>query len=141
MILNELSKHDAKWRQIALNICKDKTLADDLVNDAYLKLMNRTECKEAYFRKTLKNLFINYIKRQNRHNNHSQELTYEDDTHQLTDYECRVLKRFYKLPELTQELIKKKADQSFRELEEDFGIYPMKLYRDIKEAKDKIIKE
>ena len=140
-ILKELSKCDNKWRKIAFQVCKDKQLADDLVNDAYLKVMYRTECTEPYFRRVIRNLFNDYIKRQNKYSEHIQELSYEDDTHQLTDYECRVLNRFYKLPELTQELIKKKADLSFRQLEEDFGIYPMKLYRDIKDAKDKIIKE
>ena len=140
-ILKELSLKDKLWRQIAYSICKDKQLADDLVQTAYLKLMNRLECTEPYFRTTLKNLFNDYIKRQNRYNDNIQELSYEDDTHQLTDYECRVINRFYKLDPLTQELIKKKAELSFRQISEDIGVYPMKIYREIKEAKDKIIKE
>ena len=37
-ILKELSSNDKKWRKIAYGICKDKQLADDLVQDAYLKL-------------------------------------------------------------------------------------------------------
>jgi len=143
-ILKELSEHDSKWRQIAFVICRDRQLSDDLVNDAYLKLMNREECTEWYFRKTLRNLFKDYIKGRIIEQKNTRELSessHEIGEYELSDYECRVINRFYKLPELTQELIKKKADQSFRQLEEDFGIYPMKALREIKEAKDKIIKE
>ncbi len=37
MILESLSKKDKYWRQIAFNICKDKSLADDLVQEMYLR--------------------------------------------------------------------------------------------------------
>jgi len=40
-MLNELSKRDSEWRKIALKICGNKSLADDLVNDMYLKIHKR----------------------------------------------------------------------------------------------------
>jgi|SRR5690554_600238 len=40
MILKELSKLDGEWRLIALKICGDPALADDLVSDMYLKMHN-----------------------------------------------------------------------------------------------------
>jgi len=39
--INELAKHDTKWREIAFKITWDKTKADDLVQDMYLKLMDK----------------------------------------------------------------------------------------------------
>ena len=38
MILAELAKKDAQWRKMAFQICKDKDLADELVQEMYLKL-------------------------------------------------------------------------------------------------------
>ena len=37
-MLKELSKLDSEWRKIALKICNNKMLSDDLVNDMYLKM-------------------------------------------------------------------------------------------------------
>tara|TARA_R100001463_G_scaffold20745_2_gene50354 strand:+ start:2093 stop:2668 length:576 start_codon:yes stop_codon:yes gene_type:complete len=38
MILEELSKRNSEWLKIALSICKDKTLANDLVQEMYLRI-------------------------------------------------------------------------------------------------------
>jgi len=38
MILEELSKRNDEWIKIALSICKDKTLANDLVQEMYLRI-------------------------------------------------------------------------------------------------------
>ena len=55
-MVEQLSKKDAYWRKIAFNICKDKSTADDLVNDMYLKLY---DCKK---RNTpLRGVFTNFI--------------------------------------------------------------------------------
>jgi RNA polymerase sigma factor (sigma-70 family) len=38
MILEELSKRNDEWIKIAFSICKDKTLANDLVQEMYLRI-------------------------------------------------------------------------------------------------------
>ena len=63
-ILTKLSKKDNKWRSIALSICKDKNLADDLVNDAYLKVKDYKEVKDYMMVVVIRNLFYNHIKKQ-----------------------------------------------------------------------------
>ena len=141
MILDQLSKQDSKWRQIAFQICKDKQLADDLVNDAYLRVINLTECDERLFKKTLKNLFIDYIRKQNKLVDTVRETTYEPNTYNISDYEQKVINRFYKLPILDQELIKGHADQSFRLLSENYGIDFQKIRRDIAKNIKKITDE
>ena len=49
MILKELAKSDVKWREMAYNICRDKTLADELVQEMYLKV-HANKDKDVWFR-------------------------------------------------------------------------------------------
>lgn len=63
MILAELAKKDAQWRKMAFQICKDKDLADELVQEMYLKLAYNTNLiKEGYIYTVLRNLFYDYTK-------------------------------------------------------------------------------
>ena len=65
MILAELAKKDAQWRKMAFQICKDKDLADELVQEMYLKLYQNTNLiKEGYIYTVLRNLFYDYAKTQ-----------------------------------------------------------------------------
>jgi len=65
MILQELAKKDAVWRKMAFQICKDKDLADELVQEMYLKLYQNTNLiKEGYIYTVLRNLFYDFTKSQ-----------------------------------------------------------------------------
>jgi DNA-directed RNA polymerase specialized sigma24 family protein len=65
MKIKELSEKDAKWRKMAFQICKDKDLADELVQEMYLKLYQNTNLiKEGYIYTVLRNLFYDYTKSQ-----------------------------------------------------------------------------
>jgi DNA-directed RNA polymerase specialized sigma24 family protein len=65
MILEELAKKDAQWRKMAFQICKDKDLADELVQEMYLKLYQNTNLiKDGYIYTVLRNLFYDYTKQQ-----------------------------------------------------------------------------
>ena len=65
MILQELAKKDAQWRKMAFQICKDKDLADELVQEMYLKLYQNTNLiKDGYIYTVLRNLFYDYAKTQ-----------------------------------------------------------------------------
>jgi DNA-directed RNA polymerase specialized sigma24 family protein len=64
-MLKELAKKDAQWRKMAFQICKDKDLADELVQEMYLKLYQNTNLiKEGYIYTVLRNLFYDYTKSQ-----------------------------------------------------------------------------
>ena len=64
-MLEELAKKDAQWRKMAFQICKDKDLADELVQEMYLKLYQNTNLiKEGYIYTVLRNLFYDYTKHQ-----------------------------------------------------------------------------
>ena len=63
MILAELAKKDAQWRKMAFQIWKDKDLADELVQEMYLKLAYNTNLiKDGYIYTVLRNLFYDYTK-------------------------------------------------------------------------------
>jgi len=64
-MLEELAKKDKLWRQKALQICKDRDLADEIVQEMYLRFyrLNATKTDEFYVIATLRNLFISYKKK------------------------------------------------------------------------------
>ena len=63
-MLNELSKQDKTWREIAYKICGDKALADDLVNDMYLRMYEQQPDKitNGYVYTVIRNLFIDHTR-------------------------------------------------------------------------------
>jgi len=63
-MVNELVKKDIIWRKIAFAICKDEMLADDLVQEMYLKLFNcKKEINDFYVVLTIKTLFLDYLRK------------------------------------------------------------------------------
>jgi DNA-directed RNA polymerase specialized sigma24 family protein len=64
MILNELAKKNAEWHKMALHICKDKNLADELVQEMYLKLFDlKKEVTDGYIFMTLRSLYYDSIQK------------------------------------------------------------------------------
>lgn len=65
-MLEEISKMDKEWRLIALKICGDKSLSDDLVNDMYLKIhdLKKQQVNRHYISYCIYHLYLNYIKKQ-----------------------------------------------------------------------------
>ena len=63
MILIELAKKDAQWRKMALQICKDRDLADELVQEMYIKVSNKTNhLSDGYIFVTIRTLFYDHLK-------------------------------------------------------------------------------
>jgi len=139
LILKELAKHDKKWRQIALNICKDYDLAQDLVQEMYLKLMNRTRFNDYFVAITLRNLFLDTLKK--RKNVRLEELHYLEDItkpFEANDEQQAVLDEFDKLDWVAKELLLERIDRSLREIQEIYNINYGYIYRQTKEAKEQI---
>ncbi len=139
-MIEELAKKDAKWREIAFNICKCKMLADDLVQDMYLKLANKKKINDYYVAVTLKNLFIDHVRKQK---NISIDNFYylEDKTSNFepTDEQQLVLNEFDKLDWVQKELLLERIDKSLRQIEKEFNINYGYTYRQTTEAKKKIL--
>lgn len=63
MIIHELAKKDAQWRKMAFQICKSKDLADELVQNMYIKLSEKTiPVTDGYIFVTLRSLFYDSLK-------------------------------------------------------------------------------
>tara|TARA_R110000850_G_scaffold187_4_gene1440 strand:- start:438 stop:905 length:468 start_codon:yes stop_codon:yes gene_type:complete len=64
-MLKDLCKLDLEWRKIALKICRDKMLADDLVNDMYIKMhrLNPDKWNKHYISYSIYHLYLNHIKK------------------------------------------------------------------------------
>lgn len=67
MDLKELAKNDLKWREMAYNICKDKDLANEIVQEMYLKLLNYEKIvSDGYMFVTLRSLFYDTFRKSKR---------------------------------------------------------------------------
>lgn len=132
-MLHELAKKDKYWRKIAFNICKDKFLADDLVNDMYLALANcNKEINDFYVIVVIKNLFLYHIK-QNKMID--LELVKEPITEifEIDDNEKEILDS---LKWWEVELIEMNQQYSLREMQQQLNINYAFIYRTIKKIKD-----
>ena len=136
-ILVKLSKRDKEWRKLAYYFCKDKELADDIVNDMYLKLAHKKELNDFYVISTIKHLYWNIIKKKKMiavdvstiYNLQDNESTFEPD-----DDEKELLDKFEELEWYKQELIKESFDHSYREIEERYNINYGYAYRETQKA-------
>ena len=150
MILNDLAKHDKKWRQIAYRICNDKMLADDIVQATYLKMVNvnedkffsYTESKQKHYVATsLYHTFIDLMRKQK--DVRLEELNYVIDhtnNFEPTDEQQELLDEFEKLDWVAKELLlERSTGRSLREIEKIYNINYGFTYRETTKAKKQIL--
>lgn len=137
-----LALKDSFWRKTALIICKDSMLADDLVNDMYLKLYQcDKQINDFYVIRTIKNLFLDHIKKNNNicidnfYNLAENINEFEPD-----DYEFTIINECAKLSYLQNGLLKESYDLSVRQISEkyqhiNYGL----IHRELDKARKKIL--
>ena len=139
MILKELSSHDKKWREIALNITKgDKDLADDLTQQMYLKLMNYKKFNVYFVAVTLKNLYLDTFKGKKLCSLDSLHyLESRDSNFQPDDRQQEVLDKANDLKWYQVELLKESYDNSNRSIGEkynmNYGFVHWEIHKAVKE--------
>jgi len=135
-MLEELVKKDKYWRIVAFRICKDKTLADDLVQDMYLKLQYNPKAKhDFYVVVVIRNMFFDYKKEKQKFINidnyefkdNSKPFEIDDNEKELIDG----LKWYEK------ELIEMTHDKSYREIQKELNIHYKFVERILTKAKNK----
>lgn len=125
-LLTELAKEDARWRNVALKLCGSKELADDLVQEMYLKVASYEKVNSNFVYKVLTNLFISYVReRKNVRIEEHNYLECKDKAFEPNDYEMELLKKFDSLYWTDQDLIRESYDRSVRGIQE---AYPMIHY-------------
>lgn len=142
-MLSDLAKKDKLWRQIAYSICKDKVLADDIVNEMYLRRYDNDrgqDLTDYYIVCTMKSIFLNY-KKTNRLIPVEEIRTdeYVNGGFQPTDQEKKYLDRAKNLPFAKRELIELNYDYSLREIQQKFGINYGYVHKAVNEARQTIL--
>lgn len=146
MDFQEITKSDKKWRRIAYKICKNKSFADDLVQDMYLNIIDYPKPMSEYFVITcIKNLFLNHVTKKKT----IQTVTYHPNIespletlkYEIDDEERKILEKFRKLEWHKREFLKEKAEgESLRAIQKKYNINYGFIYRETKEAINTIIK-
>ena len=135
-MLEELSKYDAKWREIAFKYCKDRMTADDIVNDMYLKLSGCTKTiNEFYVIMTIKSIFIDhYRKIKYTVSIEDKDFISNDNNFELCDTQTVLVD---KIKWWEKEIVEMYYDYSLREIAEELNINYLFVHRTIQIAKHK----
>lgn len=144
-MLEELAKHDEKWRQIALRITRgDKFHADDLVSEMYLRIHRNYRGQplgEPYVSMTLLSIYNNE-KVKKKHIPVSDIRKTSTEHEDIEDDDFKIIERFNK--ELTFEekkILNLSFDYSLREIakmhKKSYGYANKVLWR----AREKVLKE
>ena len=123
-MLEQLAKKDKYWRAVALNISKDRSLADDLVQEMYIKLSDVTkEINDYYVIITILNLFRahkNEVKRDRYKNMPFDDFRItQEDTFEIDDEEQLFLNS---LKWYEKELIEMSYSNSLRDIQKQLNI-------------------
>lgn len=134
-MLEELAKEDKYFRGIAFNICKDKSMADDLVQEMYLKISGISrEIKDLkwYAVIVIRNLFYDQSKKPS-NTDLSRVNLMHPEKYEPDDKEKKVLDR---LTWLERELLEESCDKSLREIEKEYNINYAFTHRIIKNVRN-----
>jgi len=116
-------------------------LADDLVNDMYLKLRNKTKYNKYFVAITIKNLFIDHIRKE-RTTSLEEYHFVQDITNNFEpdDSQQKVLEEFENLDWIKQELLlERSTDRSIREIGKIYNINYNYIFRQCDQAKKQIM--
>ena len=142
-MLERLSKRNDDWRNLAYRICGNYDHAQDLVQQMYLKLADYKRVNDAMVAITIKNLWLDLLKKKNREVgiNSFHSLPYGENTFEPSDKQIEYLNRFDDLPMVQKELIQESFDKSTREIGREFNINYCYVHRQIHKGLKKILKE
>ena len=149
MNLKEISKKDHLWRRYALKLSGDKFMADDLVQEMYLRVFKiEKEINDFYIMLTIRSIFFDKKKKKKNQimvylEDYDSLLGTEDDPEkkfEINDEQKKILEDYNKLPFHQKQLIKESYSKSLRRIEKEFNINYGFAYREIKKAKKKLLK-
>jgi hypothetical protein len=112
-MLDELCKGDKEWRKMAFHFCKSKELADDIVQDMYLKFANYNKpINDHYIFFALKTIFLDYLRIDKRIQTINIDLfpfevqkKIDEINYDFYDYETDYLKESFKYCGITTSII------------------------------------
>ena len=148
-MLEELCKRDKDWRKMAFHICKSKELADDIVQDMYIKFSNYNKVlNEYYVFFALKSIFLDYLRKEKPKVELNENLynfdEYDYDSDKIKEL---ALEKVKELPYFERELLTvtqtisqrqlaRETDISFIVINQTIKKTKKQLWQDIKRLKD-----
>lgn len=143
-VLLSVSKKDKEWRKIAFNITKNKQLADDIVQEMYLRLVkyNIEKWNYSFIILLLWNEFKGY-KKKNKYTDEQSEnknfVTIEQN-YSFTDEDLRYLHRTNILTNEEKKLISLNYDLSAGRIAKNLDECRIKTYRKLIDIRKKVLK-
>jgi DNA-directed RNA polymerase specialized sigma24 family protein len=137
-MLEKLCLKDKIWRNYAFKICGCSTLADDLVQEMYLRIYKynvQTDSNEYIF-KTIRNNYLTHLKSIKTVPLNDYDLA-TGERHELDDNETKAINEMYWL---AKDYIELNMEQSLREIQNDLNTNYGFIHRVIKKAKEEAIK-
>ena len=134
-MLEELCKRDKDWRKIAFKICKDELLADDLVQESYLKAYNiNKQINDFYFILIIKNTFLDYLRQKKTVSIENFYNFKTPENFELDDKQLKVVKECYWV---AKDLLLMSEDKSIRKIAQELNVNYRFIYRVIEKEKKK----
>ena len=123
MTFKEVTERNSEWKRLALIICKDYDLAQDVLQDMYIKLMNKDHITKSLVGTVLRQLFLDYCKkRKTERLSEGYSIRSNDSTFTPDDEEQEYLDRYNELPYIQKEFIAESYDRSLREIGETYSV-------------------
>lgn len=133
-------KQDKRWRLIAYNILKDKDVADDIVQEMYLKINDVTKLiDDGYIIITIRNLCYNYLKKKKDIPLITDPRIEHNINFGVTDYEQEILDRFKEEKWYRQVLIEESYYKSIRKIAKEYNVDYGFVFRESKKGRENII--
>ena len=143
-MLEELSKKDALWREIAYKICRDRSISDEVTQEMYMRFLRnpKESVNDYYVALVIKSVYLNMLKT-DKHISIN-EFHYIEDKQtdfEPNDEEYNILELIDGLSWTQKELLSEVYDRSYREIQDIYNINYGYIYKQVKNAKDEIFKK
>lgn len=139
-MLEELCKRDKDWRRMAFHICKSKDIADDIVQDMYIKFSNYNKSlNEYYIFFALKSIFLDYLRKEKTKVELNENLCNFDE-YDLEQDKIKelALEKVKQLPYFEKELLTVTQEISQRQLARETDISFIVINQTIKKTKQQL---
>lgn len=137
-MLAELAKKDSKWRKIAFKICKDRMLADDIVQEMYLKLADcKKQINDFYVIIVMRNYYFDLLKREKEKISLEKIYNLEQptDIFEIDDQQEKIIKELYWV---AKDYFIMSFDMSLRQMAKELNTNYGYIYRVMDKEKKKI---
>lgn len=146
-MLELLSKNDKQWRINALAICRNKDLADDIVQEMYLVLLKRSpdvsKLTHGYVNRTIINVYKDHLKAKKLQTVDLDKESYRIADEQIEDVFCdkdlSVLDKANKLNEQDKQTLISAYDSPIRQIADSIGVNYTKVHRNLEKSRREVL--